>query len=102
MSYPYGKHTNITLNNNLCVVITCAVGSVFEVCMYVCMCIIINMLVKTIFNNKCCSIMNISQDNTVFLRSTFELRSAMLAESQCRTPGQLVTWRTAHEVFSLT
>jgi len=72
------------------------------VCMYVCMCIIVNMLVKTIFNNKCCSIMNISQDNTVCLRSTFELRSAMLAESRCRTPSQLVTWRPAHEVFSLT
>ena len=46
--------------------------------------------------------MNISQDNTVCLRSTFELRSAMLAESRCRTPSQLVTWRPAHEVFSLT
>jgi len=83
------------------------VGSAFEVCMYVCMyyvCmwIIVNMLVKTVFNNKCCSVMNISQDSTVFVRSTFELRSVVLAESQCRTPSQLVTWRPAHEVFSLT
>jgi hypothetical protein len=59
--------------------------------MYVCMYIIVDMLVKTIFNNKCCSIMNISQANTAFLRSTFELKSAMLAESQCRTTSQLVT-----------